>query len=146
MAKKLPKIKIIKFRTDKTLVLENAEIDKQIMILNKEEGYEAREEAYLEIKQDVLFGFKEGKPFGAFAVREVDPSPLVLSNDGYLGSELVFDDYVRHENEAFRREMSRTEEGKKSNNDEIIKYIGWLLMAEIVVGAILTLLKGVPSF
>ena len=71
---------------------------------------------------------------------------MVLSNDGYLGSELVFDDYVRHENEAFRREMSRTEEGKKSNNDEIIKYIGWLLMAEIVVGAILTLLKGVPSF
>ena len=60
MAKKLPKIKIIKFRTDKTLVLENAEIDKQIMILNKEEGYEAREEAYLEIKQEVLFGLKEG--------------------------------------------------------------------------------------
>lgn len=141
---KLPKIKILKFRSDKTLTIEKVEIDKQIMISKNEEGFEARAEAYMEIKEDSLFGFVTGKPYGAFAVRENDPAPMMLGQEKYIGEEFTFDDFVRHENESFRREVSRTEGSKQTSNDQIVNIFKWVIYAGLPLAGLLTLINGVP--
>ena len=141
---KLPKIKILKFRSDKTLAIEKTEIDKQVVFTKAEEGFEARADAYMEISQDSFFGFIKGNPFGAFAVRESDPAPMMLGLKKYIGEEFKFKDFVRHENESFRREVARTEGSKQTHNDQIVTVFKYVIFAELLFSAILTLFKGIP--
>jgi hypothetical protein len=122
--KKIRKVKLIKFNTDRSIQSVSGIVKKSIT-LPIYEGWEARNSAFIEYNQDTLWGFKKEKIDNlktCFIVRENDPAPLEFKADKIYGDKLNPDTLIYHEDESFSRKVSQIEEtGGKGQQDMIVK-------------------------
>ena len=142
------KIKLITITTDRTIQSVNAAINKSI-IEYEDEGWEARNTAFIEYNKDSLWGFKIQKIDNlktCFIVRENDPAPLEFRKNKIYGDKLSPETLIYHEDESFSRKVSQLEEtGGKGQQDTVIK--GLVMVMGILVVCILfgMLLVGIPG-
>ena len=122
--KKIRKVKLIKFNTDRSIQSVSGIVKKSIIEYDNE-GWEARNSAFIEYNQDTLWGFKKEKIDNlktCFIVRENDPAPLEFKADKIYGDKLNPDTLIYHEDESFSRKVSQIEEtGGKGQQDMIVK-------------------------
>jgi len=122
--KKIRKVKLIKFNTDRSIQSVSGVVKKSIIEYDNE-GWEARNSAFIEYNQDTLWGFKKEKIDNlktCFIVRENDPAPLEFKADKIYGDKLNPDTLIYHEDESFSRKVSQIEEtGGKGQQDMIVK-------------------------
>ena len=122
--KKIRKVKLIKFNTDRSIQSVSGVVKKSIIEYDNE-GWEARNSAFIEYNQDTLWGFKKEKIDNlktCFIVRENDPAPLEFKADKIYGNKLNPDTLIYHEDESFSRKVSQIEEtGGKGQQDMIVK-------------------------
>ena len=122
--KKIRKVKLIKFNTDRSIQKVSGIVKKSIIEYDNE-GWEARNSAFIEYNQDTLWGFKKEKIDNlktCFIVRENDPAPLEFKADKIYGDKLNPDTLIYHEDESFSRKVSQIEEtGGKGQQDMIVK-------------------------
>ena len=110
--KKIRKVKLIKFNTDRSIQSVSGIVKKSIIEYDNE-GWEARNSAFIEYNQDTLWGFKKEKIDNlktCFIVRENDPAPLEFKADKIYGDKLNPDTLIYHEDESFSRKVSQIEE------------------------------------
>ena len=122
--KKIRKVKLIKFNTNRSIQSVSGIVKKSIIEYDNE-GWEARNSAFIEYNQDTLWGFKKEKIDNlktCFIVRENDPAPLEFKADKIYGDKLNPDTLIYHEDESFSRKVSQIEEtGGKGQQDMIVK-------------------------
>ena len=122
--KKIRKVKLIKFNTDRSIQSVSGIVKKSIIEYDNE-GWEARNSAFIEYNQDTLWGFKKEKIDNlktCFIVRENAPAPLEFKADKIYGDKLNPDTLIYHEDESFSRKVSQIEEtGGKGQQDMIVK-------------------------
>jgi len=149
--KKVRKIKLIKFNTDRSIEVVNADIKKSIIEYN-DEGWEVRNTAFIEYNVDKIYGFWRNKIDAlkiCFIVRENDPSPLEFKKNKIYGKDISPDDLVYHEDESFSRKVSEVEKTKgKGTTDLIVKSLGITIVVlgvGIVLGVVTVGLPGLPK-
>ena len=142
------KIRILKFNMDKSLDEINGDIEKSIILYEKE-GWEANPKCFTELNKDKYFGFKHGnvdKLLSCFVVRENDPSPLHFVEDSIFGDPVTPEDLVYHEDESFSRKVSEIElnKGKAKQNFVVFSLgiVSIILAASFLIGMFIV---GIPS-
>ena len=150
--KKQRKIKLIKFNSDRTIQSVNASINKSIIEF-EDEGWEARNTAFIEYNKDSLWGFKIQKIDNlktCFIVRENDPAPLEFRKNKIYGDKLSPETLIYHEDESFSRKVSQLEEtGGKGQQDTVVKglvMVMGVLAVCILFGMLLVGIPGLDSF
>tara|TARA_R110002012_G_scaffold135728_1_gene289692 strand:- start:4033 stop:4506 length:474 start_codon:yes stop_codon:yes gene_type:complete len=149
--KKERKIKLIKFNTDRSVQSIVGTVKKSI-IEYEEEGWEARNTAFIEYNKDSLWGFQKAKIDNikpCFVVRENDPAPLEFKKDKIYGDKLTPETLIYHEDESFSRKVSQIEEtGGKAQQDMLIKGLVFtmgILAVCFLFGMLLVGIPGIPS-
>ncbi len=145
------KIKLIKFNTDRSIQSVSGIVNKSI-IEHEEEGWEARNTAFIEYNQDTFWGFKKAKIDNlktCFIVRENDPAPLEFKADKIYGNKLAPETLIYHEDESFSRKVSQIEEtGGKGQQYMIVKGLVitmGVLAVCFLFGMLLVGIPGIPS-
>ena len=146
--KKIRKVKLIKFNTDRSIQSVSGIVKKSIIEYDNE-GWEARNSAFIEYNQDTLWGFKKEKIDNlktCFIVRENDPAPLEFKADKIYGDKLNPDTLIYHEDESFSRKVSQIEEtGGKGQQDMIVKGLGITMGVLAVCFLFGMMLVGIPG-
>jgi len=148
---KLRKVKLIKFNTDRSVQSVSGVVRKSI-IEYQDEGWEARNTAFIEFSRDSLWGFKKQKIDNlksCFIVRENDPAPLEFKSEKIYGEKLSPQTLIYHEDESFSRKVSEVEQtGGTGQQDLLIKglVVSMILLTIcILFGMLLVGLPGVSS-
>jgi|TARA_R100000353_G_C6486322_1_gene190522 hypothetical protein len=147
MAKKKPKIDVLKFNKNLSISWNKLPLDESI-IVDDENGYKASTEAFVEMIKYRFFGFKKPnleKINGGFLVRQDAPDPLKPTQDNIFDKEFTSEDLIYYEDEFLSRSMSQVEEKNATEPDYIQKALVRILLIEAIAVAVLVIAFGIPK-
>ena len=141
------KVNLIKFNMDKSIEIKKREVDKGIIVDDKE-GFIARNSAFIEFLPDKFFGFKKStkeKTQASYVVRENAPDPLEFNKESLYGPEFTPDDLIYKEDEFFVRSTSELDIKGGNEVDMIQKAMIYAVLGEVIAILILVLAVGLPE-